>query len=215
VPDQSLDPEGQPVRPRPDGSDIRKAGDAESQRLGTALARAFNDDPVMSWVVPDDASRLRRLERGFGLFAGRLWLRHDECYTTDRGIGAAMWLPPGRWRVSIARQLALLPPVAAALGRHTLRLLRATRAIEARHPDDPHYYLAALGVEPEWQGRGFGAALMRPVLERCDRDRIPAYLEASTPRNRALYERHGFEVVEEMTVADSPPFWRMWREPGD
>jgi hypothetical protein len=55
---------------------------------------------------------------------------------------------------------------------------------------------------------------MRPVLERCDRDRVPAYLEASSPRNRALYERHGFEVMEECRYADDgPPLWRMWREP--
>jgi len=69
-----------------------------------------------------------------------------------------------------------------------------------------------IGVRPEWQGRGFGSALLRPILERCDRERLPAYLEASSPRNRALYERHGFAVVEEMRVSDSPPVWRMWRE---
>jgi hypothetical protein len=55
---------------------------------------------------------------------------------------------------------------------------------------------------------------MRPILERCDREGLPAYLEASSPRNRALYERHGFVVVEEMRLAkDSPPLWRMWRKP--
>jgi GNAT superfamily N-acetyltransferase len=70
-----------------------------------------------------------------------------------------------------------------------------------------------IGVEPEWCGKGFGAALMQPILERCDRERLPAHLEATTPRNRALYERLGFEVVEEITVKDSPPAWPMWREP--
>ena len=69
-----------------------------------------------------------------------------------------------------------------------------------------------IGIGPGWQGRGFGSALLRPILERCDRERLPAYLEASSPRNRALYERHGFEVAEEMRVSDSPPLWRMWRE---
>jgi GNAT superfamily N-acetyltransferase len=69
-------------------------------------------------------------------------------------------------------------------------------------------------VATAWQGRGFGAALLRPILERCDAEQVPAYLEASTPRNRALYERHGFKVVEECRYAsDGPPMWRMWREP--
>ena len=43
-----------------------------------------------------------------------------------------------------------------------------------------------MGFEPEWQGRGLSTALLRPVLERCDDEKLPAYLEASSPRNRAL-----------------------------
>jgi GNAT superfamily N-acetyltransferase len=67
-----------------------------------------------------------------------------------------------------------------------------------------------MGVTPARQGRGFGTALLRPVLERCHADRAPAYLEASTSRNRALYERNGFEVVEECRYADDGPIlWRM------
>src|SRR5438105_222853 len=85
-------------------------------------------------------------------------------------------------------------------------------AIEATHPHERHYYLPVIGIRPEGQGRGFGSALLRPILARCDRERLPAYLEASSTRNRALYERRGFVVVEEMRVSDSPPLWRMWRE---
>jgi len=92
------------------------------------------------------------------------------------------------------------------------RLPRFLNAIEARHPHERHYYLSVIGILPEWQGRGFGSALLRPILERCDRDGLPAYSQASSPRNRALYERHGFVVVEEMRVSESPPLWRMWRE---
>ena len=69
-------------------------------------------------------------------------------------------------------------------------------------------------MDPEWQGRGLGAALLNAVLERCDRERVPAFLEASRPRNRDLYERHGFAVTEEFRLGrGAPPQWRMWREP--
>ena len=215
-----VDPEGagiQPlhVRPLPDGSDIRKVTAADVPRVAEALARAFHDDPLIGhWVIPDESRRRRQLERGFELYMRRIWLRHDECYTTDRLIGGAMWMPPATWHLGMAEQLRLLPSMIAAFGRNLPRLMRLLNAFEEKHPHDSHYYLPAIGVEPEWQGRGFGAALLRPILERCDRERVPAYLEASSPRNRALYERNGFEVVEEMTVRDSPPFWRMWRAPG-
>ena len=213
-PEESAKTQGLPVRPLPDGSDIRKVTDADVPRVAKALARAFYDDPLLGrWVVPDDSRRARQQERGFDLYIRRIWLRHNECYTTDRLIGGAMWLPPGSWHLSVPRQLWLLPPMIATLGRDLPRLMRLLNAFEAKHPHEPHYYLPVIGVEPEWCGKGFGAALMRPILERCDRERLPAYLEATTPRNRALYERQGFEVVEEMTVKDSPPFWRMWREP--
>jgi GNAT superfamily N-acetyltransferase len=102
-----------------------------------------------------------------------------------------------------------------AFGRHLPRVLRAIATLEARHPRELHYYLPVVGVDPEWQGRGLGSAVLAPVLERCDREGMPAFLEASTPRNRALYERHGFAVSEEFKLGrTAPPLWRMWREPG-
>jgi GNAT superfamily N-acetyltransferase len=64
------------------------------------------------------------------------------------------------------------------------------------------------------QGKGIGTALMRPILERCDSDGMPAYLEASSTRNRACYLRQGFEVTEEFTFPNGGPVsWRMWRPP--
>jgi hypothetical protein len=52
------------------------------------------------------------------------------------------------------------------------------------------------------------------ILERCDQEKLPAYLDATSPRNRGLYERHGFKVTEEFSFGPgSPPSWRMWRDP--
>jgi ribosomal protein S18 acetylase RimI-like enzyme len=212
--DSTVDPAGLPIRPLPDGSDVRKATTADVPRLVDAVARSFYDDPVFSWIIPDDARRLSELQRGFALFARRVWCRHDETYTTDRVIGGAFWMPPGTWHLSLLRQLAMLPTLAVITRGDLPRLLRTLNVIEAKHPHDLHYYLPVIGILPEWQGRGFGSALLRPMLERCGREGLPAYLEASSVRNRALYERHGFKVVEEIHVGKgSPPIWRMWREP--
>ena len=79
------------------------------------------------------------------------------------------------------------------------------------HPKDPHWYLPLIGVDCSRQSRGFGSALLAHALERCDRDHLPAYLEASSPRNKALYERHGFEVIGVIQAGSSPPMWPMLR----
>ena len=193
---------------------IRKADAGDVPRLARALARAFQDDPVFRWMVPDDGQRATTSERGFSLYLRKVYLPHDECYTTDDVVGGALWEPPGTWKLGPLAQLRLLPGMVAAMGRHLPQVLRAISTLEAGHPGEPHYYLPFVGVEPGRQGRGIGTALMRPILERCDREGVPAYLEATTPRNRACYLRQGFEVTEEFRFPkDGPPSWRMWRKP--
>jgi ribosomal protein S18 acetylase RimI-like enzyme len=209
----TTDAQGLPVRPLPDGSDIRKVTTTDVPRVAEAVAQAFYDDPLLSWIFHDDARRMRRLTEGFGLYLRRIWLPHDDCYTTDRLAGGSFWLPPGTWHLGVVAQLRLLPAMFRFAGRELPRLMRVLTAMEREHPHDQHYYLPVIGVAPQWQGRGFGSALLRPVLEICDRERLPAYLEASSPRNRALYERHGFRTVGEIRVKDSPPLWPMRREP--
>jgi GNAT superfamily N-acetyltransferase len=86
--------------------------------------------------------------------------------------------------------------------------------MDAHHPHEPHFYLPIIGVDPAWQGQGVGSALLQPVLERADLEGMPAYLEATTDRNRALYERHGFDVRDIVYMpGGGPPLWLMWREP--
>lgn len=211
--DRTVDASGGPIRPRPDGSDIHKLTAADLPQVVEAVARSFYDDPLFTWIAPDHSDRLGKLQRGFDLFVRRVWFPQDEAYTTDRLIGAAFWMPPCTWHLGIAAQLRLLPSMTEIARRDLPRLVRVLNAFDAKHPHEDHYYLALVGIGPEWQGRGFGSALIRPILERCDRQSIPAYLEASSPRNLALYERHGFTVVEEIRVKDSPPVWRMWRKP--
>jgi ribosomal protein S18 acetylase RimI-like enzyme len=81
------------------------------------------------------------------------------------------------------------------------------------HPEEPHWYLPLIGVDPSHQARGYGSMLMKHALERCDREEKLAYLESSNPRNLSLYIRHGFELIGTIQVADAPPVFPMRRKP--
>jgi ribosomal protein S18 acetylase RimI-like enzyme len=194
---------------------VRKATAADMPELARSLARAFLDDPHARWTLRDDARRLERLEHGYVVGLEKLWMPENECYTTAGVVGGVLWLPPGRWKLGVLQQLRLVPSLIGAYGREIVSTGRLFALLDSLHPHEPdHWYLPMAGVGPDWQGRGIGAALLQPVLERCDADDMPAYLEATTERNRALYERNGFEVMDEYRLwGDGPLGWRMWREP--
>ncbi|MBT9159721.1 MAG: hypothetical protein DDT26_00984 [Dehalococcoidia bacterium] len=193
---------------------VRKVHAGELREVAAMLARSFYDDPVARWFVPDDDRRLMVVERAFHFYLRKLWFPQGECLTTAGVVGAATWLPPGGWEVSLVRQIQLLPGMALALGRSLGRALRGIAAMESNHPKEHHFYLPYAGVDPQWQGKGIGSTLLVPVLRRCDRESIPAYLESTSPINRRLYERHGFEVTKEFRLGEgSPPLWCMWRKP--
>ena len=193
---------------------VRPATYADIDALAATLARAFDDDPVIEWLVPRHApARAARVARLFALPLRILHLRHDRTWTTPDLAGAAVWDPPDRWKTTPRDMARGLPGMAAAL-RHRLPLgLRGLSMVEHRHPPEPHYYLAVLGTDPTRQGKGIGAALLEPVLTQCDREGVGAYLESSKERNVPYYRRFGFEVTDELTLPKGPPVWLMWRDP--
>lgn len=197
---------------------VRTARPEDIPALRAMLARAFAHDPFFSYLAGDAPERNQRMRDGWNgiLRYGSARLRHT--WTTDDLAGAAIWLPPGH-RTPLLDSLRLMPELARFVGWRRLRLVSdAIEELERhrrRHVRVPHFYLAALGVEPERQGTGIGTALMAPVLERCDRDRTPAYLETAAARNVLLYERVGFEVVEELILPTTDiRGWLMRRDPG-
>jgi GNAT superfamily N-acetyltransferase len=199
----------------PAAAHAAKAAPGDARALARTLARAFADDPVSAWFFPRDAGREERLARAYErVFLRRIALPREATFSVAGHAGVAMWLPPGQAHLGAVEQLRLLPALAAACGRDLPRALRGMGAMEAIHPHEPHWYLWLLGVDPERQGEGLGSALLAEVLHRCDRDRLPAYLEATTPRSHALYLRHGFEDAGELRLPDGGPrLWPMWREP--
>jgi GNAT superfamily N-acetyltransferase len=198
------------------GTGARRAESAdEREAAAEALALAFADDPCWSHLLREDETRAEKLLAYFTSEIASLVPRYRELWITDDGGGAAIWAPPGRWRVPMRTTLREAGRMLGVFGRRLPLGLRTQLRIEAHHPKSPdHWYLHYLGVEPRRQGRGLGASLLASVLGECDQRRIPAFLEASSDRNRALYERHGFAVTEvfDMPGRGGPPIRKMWRE---
>lgn len=197
--------------------DARSARRADVPALAQVLGRAFREDPVFCWLQPDAAKRAAALPGFFGALARHHFLAGGgvEVAASESGIGAAaLWDPPGRWEQKPGEQIAMLPAVIRAF-RGRLGIARALAdAMKANHPEEPHWYLAVVGSAPQVRGGGFGNALLRSRLDRCDAEHAPAYLESSNPDNIPYYNRFGFEVTGEIPMpGGGPPLWPMWRQP--
>ncbi len=192
---------------------VRPAGREDVDAMCASLAAAFDDDPVTSFLIPPGAAHLSKLRRFFLLLTRYQHLPHGGCYTTDDRVGGALWDPPGLWKMSNSAILRATPTMLSVLGARTVTALRTLAEIERLHPQEPHWYLAVLGTAPEHQGKGIGSALLAPVLETCDHDGLPAYLESSKASNVPFYERHGFKVTREIQLPKGPTVWAMWRDP--
>jgi ribosomal protein S18 acetylase RimI-like enzyme len=178
-----------------------------------ALAEAFRNDPVLTFILPGEHGR-RRMAGFFAATARRYYLRLGAVeIARDEGrvCGAAMWAPPGQWLPSPSRQLLSAPTFLRVLGSRVTAASTMHTAIVRHHPREPHWYLSVLGVPPARQGGGVGGQLLRSRLERCDAEGSPAYLEASKHANIAYYERFGFDVTHEITIPNGPTLWGMWR----
>ena len=190
--------------------EVRTATPGDREALATALARAFWDDPVMTWLMGRDP--VDRLRHFFRAELGQYLRGPNEVLTSPGREGAALWAPPGRWRTGWLDVVRATPSMTLALRLHLPRALRALSTIERVHPREPHWYLAVLGTEPAAQGRGIGAALVEPILERCDQAGLAAYLESSKEQNVPYYQRFGFKVTGEIALPNGPTVWSMWRE---
>lgn len=197
--------------------DVRPARRNDVPALAAVLARAFHDDPVFGWLQPDERRRAAVLPGFFAAITRHHFLAGGgvEVAAADDGIGAAaLWDPPGRHGQHPRDLIAMLPAMVRTF-RGRLGVARAlSEEMKAHHPEEPHWYLGMIGSDTAVRGGGFGSALMRSRLDRCDAEFAPAYLESSNPDNIPYYLRFGFEVTGEIRMpGGGPSLWPMWRQP--
>ena len=187
----------------------------EPRVAAEVLGRAFTSDPVFGWLLQGRTGLQRRLTLVFGAFsAGALRKPAAQVLVTPDRTAAAIWLPPAGWRTEPRELLRQGPLLVRAFGPGVVRALSLLTRVEKHHPEEPHWYLEAIGTVPEARGQGIGPKVLVPVLERCDDAGLPAYLESSNPRNVGFYERHGFVRRSLFALPRGcPVITPMWREP--
>ena len=190
-------------------SAIRAATPDEMPQTVTVMVAAFITDPVARFACPHVHDYFQAMPPATRAFAGGAF-EHGSAYVSSGFHGAALWLPPGvhpdgETLEAVFREMAL--------PAHLDDLLGTFGEMERWHPEEPHWYLPMIGVEPHAQGRGLGAELLAHALARCDRDGALAYLESSNPRNISLYLRYGFEILGEIQVGAGPLVTPMLRRP--
>ena len=182
---------------------------AERARALTTIGAAFRNDPIARWVYPDDATYEAAFPRVADAMAGGAFDSNSAYATSDLG-GAALWLPPGVHSDGDAMGAIMAETVDES---QMDDLMGFSEMQAAMHIHEPHWYLPLIGVEPKYQGKGYGSQLLSHALAIVDRDHLPAFLEATTPDSRRLYERHGFVSVGEIQFGSSPAMWPMRRDP--
>ncbi len=202
-----------------DMSSVREAAPSEVRLLSACLAEAFEGEPVTEWIGARHLNRRSRRQLMFMLdLEVQVFPNGGSAVTADDGhrglAGVCLSLPPGRWEMPKTLDGRTTARFLRAYGFKLPRVIRMQRAMAERHPSEPHYYYRWIGVRPRLRGQGLGSALMRPTLDRCDNERLPAYLEASSELSTALYQRLGFVHQGVLQLPDGgPKLWPMWRPP--
>jgi GNAT superfamily N-acetyltransferase len=160
----------------------------------------------MGWRDPQQyLEAFPRFARAFGGGA----IDHGTAQYYQWFSGVAFWLPPG----GAPDEESLTKVVENTVAdERKAAMFSMFEQRDALHPQEAHWHLPLIGVDPAHQGKGIGSALLSHILNLCDGQNVSAYLEATSPRNARLYERHGFEVIGSIQVADSPRIIAMLRQ---
>jgi GNAT superfamily N-acetyltransferase len=197
---------------------IRPAEASDADAVLDVLERSLSADPFVRWLARPGPAHERARRSYLRLMLCRIALPRGRVYLAEadgRVVGAALWAPPRSFELSAADTLRLLPLMLDVVGFSRMtRVTRILDAIDAARPPEPRWLLTLVGTLPSERRRGIGAALLAPVLERCDADEVAAVLETANPDNLPFYRRLGFREAGRRALGENgPTSWTLVRPP--
>ena len=182
------------------------------------LARAFQDDPLFAFFIPDASERKNKSPSIFQVMI-HYGLLYGETYATSPNLeGVAVWLPSEKAHMTLwgdirSGGLSLFLKLGIKSVLRQLSYSDYGYSVHKRHAPFRHWLLQPLGIDPMFQGKGYGSTLLKAMFARIDQEHLPCYLDTQTEKNVSFYQQHGFKVVEEFTLPGTKfNNWAMLRE---
>lgn len=180
------------------------------------LGRAFADEPVSQAIYKglSTEKRIKNLTADFNAEMEVCIRRGCPLQVSEAGkiVAAAAIYQPGAYPLPWIEQTRITVKSILGHDRYDIRtLLRWLEETEKVHPTEPHFYFEYLGVLPEYQGRGYGSAIMQYANAKADDAHAASYLETASTDAVPMYRRYGFEVMAEKEIIGVHT-WFMWRK---
>lgn len=193
--------------------------DKSNVQLATeVLVRAFQNYPLLKFYYPDSSSR-RKINRYLCSISTYFGIHFGEVYASSPNLeGIAVWLPSecypmGLWNIIRSVPISELFGFGISGGLRMSAVGRYVDKLHKRLAPFNHWYLLLLGVDPQFQGRGYASKLLSPMLRRTDQEKLPCYLETNDEADVRIYHHFGFKVIEEGVIPDtSIKNWIMIRD---
>jgi predicted GNAT family N-acyltransferase len=193
---------------------VRDLGQSELSGAGALVGRALQDNPIIQRVFERCFSRraaavgeiygtiLRQIQtKGvvLGVFAA------DETL-----VGVAALTQPGACAPSTFEKIALTRVIQSCSSvEMALAHQRWQAALARRDPKDAHWHVGPVAIEPGFQGKGHGAALMSAVNARIDKFPTMAYLETDRRDTVGFFQRFGFKAMADAGILEVPHWFMM------
>ncbi len=130
-------------------------------------------------------------------------LRYGEVHATSTNLeGVGVWIFFDAYKEYIFGNFlcsfkAKMWKVGAEAGKLIKPITEVHEKMHNKYASGKHWYLQTLGVDPEYQGKGYGTLLMNYMIDKIDQDPLPVFLETSTKKNVKFYKKFGFKAMEE------------------
>lgn len=177
------------------------------------LGNVFAQDPALAEYVSQSRQPQQTLQRMFTVLLEEFFVSEghvDTVWDGEELLGAALWAEPGN-DLKLRHHLRLIPRLVKTLGFSFPRAALLNFHDAGAAPKFAHWYLFVIAASPASRGRGVGGALLDHGITRAGDEAI--YLESTSSRSQALYERKGFVPMGRIPSPGPVREVGMWKPP--